>query len=503
MADYALIVFIFILVILSASGFDDTSFSNFDYYSDAYEQEVENDTLDLFPFPSLVFPNTSLCLPSLGEFYIVNRGLSDVEIYSIQSTNAQFYPLLQSKIISGNSNLTVKSVFLPFNTTFITSVFQINSSVGNYLYQVKGYGTENLYGVRPYLNNKVYVGNPSMEFPIVIRNPFNESLQILEVFTTDNFIALKGRTWNESVKPLDSTTNKNNWLLEGFSSREVISFSLLTRMPAGFYRGFIHLHTNKDKIIIPVEMDLHNGGITPLNRDLKFGTFTKKNEKKSVDLLFWNFGTSPIKVQSITALYPESRLIIDMEPSTIVSPSPTRSAKVATLNFITKTMDRITGRLLITTNDSNSAYAAFELTYSGIVLTGKIAFSVANTTFYISPMQPHSPDDPANIYQRSIWFSNRFNLPVEVYSAYLTSCMEFLTVNASLMENSIVESFHSFPPLILTLSRFQFRMKQESLPRTCWIEIASNVTLQRIPIHLISGRLELEAFEAVRSCLLF
>jgi hypothetical protein len=484
---------IYLLLLLFLSffifSFQDSVFSNFDY-TDYYEED-DNDQNDILHFsPDLLFfENASLCIPKLGEFEIRNPGSHSVNILNIDSMDRQFFPLFsQAQQIQPNSSLKIQALFLPNNqnsVTPISSIFHINTSIGDHIYQVKGFGIPNQYKVRAFMGNKNYVGMASPDISIKVYNPFPEPLQILEIFTTENFIALHSQSINSTV-------------VKPYALTEVISFSLITRIPAGYYHGFIHLHTNKDKMIIPVEMELKNGGLFPSFRELPFGLFTKKGEKKLIELTFWNFGSVPIQVTSITPINPEPRLTIEMDKPTLIPPSLDNPSKVAIFMLTTKTMDRIGGRILITTNETNSAYSAFEITYSGTVLHGKIAAGVTNTAFYISPAQLATQEKTNLTVSRMVTLTNRFNLPIQIEGVHVTTCSNFLSMNMMEIAGATADSFKNYPPILLELDILAFRLaRYESLPKTCWLEIDSNATLQRIPIHLIAGKLELEAFEAV------
>ena len=56
--------------------------------------------------------------------------------------------------------------------------------------------------LRPFLGSRLTAGAESFDQPILIQNPFDEPLQIREVFTTEDFMSLKG------MPPLLSTTTQ-------------------------------------------------------------------------------------------------------------------------------------------------------------------------------------------------------------------------------------------------------------------------------------------------------
>jgi hypothetical protein len=566
---------------------EDTVFSSFDY-SDFYEDETEPE--DPLPFTisfqpeRLNFKDSPLCIASVAEFTIVNSGKFSVEILSISSTDSQFHPLFfRKEHLLPNTSFSVQAFFLPYFERTFKSSFLINNSLGEQLvYSVEGNGIPNPFRVKPFLHNRALAGSAFPFYPITLFNPYNEPLQILEVFTSESFLSLNEIEFNSTTSFLSTNQNASSlsssssssalssnlssaslsrltWVIEPFTSRAVISFTIVTKMLAGFYRGFIHIHTNKEKMIVPVEIELLSGGLSlypshlsPVENQLSndypvsppgkmslpvvdFGLFTRKNEKISVDLSFWNYGLDSVRVLSVTTLQHDSRLKIDLQsdfpmksnsenlnvvPSALSSSalvSVDGPTKVAVLTFTAKTFDRIDGRLLITTNDSNPALAAFEVVYTGTLLQGRVTVNPANTTIFLSPslLIPDSNDlmgllsssskrsrkqDSAkrNVISRVLIFTNRYNMPVTIHSAIPASCSEFIRMNSSLLDHSVVDSFRSFPPLFVEIDISQFRGNNEKeavFPKTCWLEVLTNVSSQRFPVHFITGQLRVELFE--------
>jgi hypothetical protein len=541
-----------------------TVFSSFDY-SDFYEEQTEAEELssfDLSFFPDrLNFNDSPLCIASVSEFTIVNSGKVSVEILSISSSDSQFHPLFfRKELLHPNTSLSVQAFFLPYFEQPFKSTFFINNSLGDQLiYSVEGKGVPNPFRVKPFLSNRALVGSSFPFYPITLFNPYKEPLQILEVFTSESFLSLNEIEFSSAssnssnhdaffFSPSSSTVSSNmsssslsrlTWVIEPFTSRDIISIAIVTKMLAGFYRGFIHIHTNKEKMIIPVEIELLSGGLSlypPGSRIgensllppressqqlIDFGLFTRRNEKISVDLAFWNYGLHSIHVLSVTSLQDDSRLTIDFD--SIVVPSAVSSSsygptKVATLSFTAKSFDRIDGRLFITTNDSNAALAVFEVHYSGTFLQGRLTVSASNTTIFLSPSllmtdnndlsrllsssslkKSRKQDSPnRNIISRSVIFTNGYNTPVAIRSSVAASCSDFIRVNSSLLDSSIAESFHTFLPLFLEIDISQFKgnkAKEVVFPKTCWLEIITNVSSQRFPIHFITGQLKVELFE--------
>lgn len=485
----------------------ESAFSNQEY-NDFYEEDFvfEGNSIRenrvLFTPDALFFNQSSVCIPVISEFTISNTFEVDLVIYGISSSDTQFHPILSVPYyIQPNSEIRIQTLFLPYFPRVSTSVFTLNTSLGEYRDDVSGKGIANPYGVHPYLNNRAFVGVPWQDQSIVVFNPHDHKLNILEVFTSEDFLTLKGRPLLNSEKSatitshLDdsSVSSKTLWTIDSNSSKEVISFTLMTKLRVGSYEGFIHLRTDVDKMIIPVKMDLSSGGLSLTVSDLSFGVFTRKFEKRVVEVSFWNYGGENVLITNIIPLQQDNRLVVEILPNPLVPAVQSSPTKVANLVFTAKNNDRIYGKLLVTTNDTNSVYAAFEVTYQGFILQGKLYISPANTTFSI---QSTRPNEIATV-SKHIYLSNRYNTAVRVNSVFVATCSEFLSINSTQIVTTVAESFRAFSPLTVGLDQQSFLSRKEATPKTCWLEVVTNITSHRVPIHIISGKLELESSDAV------
>jgi hypothetical protein len=100
---------------------------------------------------------------------------------------------------------------------------------------------------------------------------------------------------------------------------------------------------------------------------------------------------------------------------------------------------------------------------------------------------------------KHIYLSNRYNTAVRVNDVSVASCSEFLRLNSTQIEATVAESFRAFSPLMVELDQGSFLMRKEATPKTCWLEVVTNITSHRVPIHIISGKLNLESSDVVSS----
>eukprot|EP00599_Poterioochromonas_sp_BG-1_P009741 CAMPEP_0173139182 /NCGR_PEP_ID=MMETSP1105-20130129/4113_1 /TAXON_ID=2985 /ORGANISM="Ochromonas sp., Strain BG-1" /LENGTH=1473 /DNA_ID=CAMNT_0014051879 /DNA_START=117 /DNA_END=4538 /DNA_ORIENTATION=+ len=417
---------------------------------------------------------------------VINHADSGVELYSIYSLDAQFYPLFFHPLtIPPKSNISVTILYLPQVVNFAETILQLNTSSGEVEYEVGGVGIASPYHSTPFLQLKAYIGAPTQEQAVHVFNPYHHPLYIFEIFTLENFLIFKE---NAALGTL--TDNKRGdvpsyySVIEPGETKDLISFSFNTKMPAGFYRGFLHIQTNIDTLILPIEIDLVPGGLSLSRPDISFGIFTRRNERKTVDLSFWNHGLSDVMITNIIPLQTETRLGIEMETFPIVRPNEMEPIRVARLTFVSKSMDRIQGKLLITTNDSQNAYAAFEVAYTGIILQGRISMASNNATIFLSSTQT-----------LSLHLYNRFNVPIIIRDIKVSTCPEFVRWDTSAIKGSISAPNQAFPPFLLLMNKSD-NVESEIKSKTCWIELTTNASFQRLPLHFVSGKLSLEAFEA-------
>ena len=125
------------------------------------------------------------------------------------------------------------------------------------------------------INIKVAVGQ-RVNKHIEIYNPHDEVLSVKEIFTNQAFLHL---TLPKGLSPRAKGGGGGSWNVPPTSWSKVMSLSFHgTR--GGRHRGFVHVRTNIETLVIPVEVHVMNAGVHLFPDLLDFETLTSKMEKK-------------------------------------------------------------------------------------------------------------------------------------------------------------------------------------------------------------------------------
>jgi hypothetical protein len=424
--------------------------------------------------------------------------------------------------------MSIQLLFLPYHIRSVNATVTIVTSVGDFTYNLVGVSTSNPYGLRPFIGNRIISGVP-LEVPIVMRNPHADPLRIREIFTTEEFLSLhsgskggsgsgtrgtgnggsgddeeggvRGGAGSSAVVQKDgessivpSVREADQWLIEPGVEKEVISLSMSSSSP-GHYFGYVHIKTDADKIVIPVDLLVLEGGLLPVDSVLDFGILTSSNAQKTIDFRVVNSGSSDISILEIVPTNPDTQLRIDMGQSRVKAGE---QAIIASLTYTGSKVGKFQNKLLVMTNHSNAAYASFEASYEVSVLRGGIGLMFNDSVFYLPVWNRTSlaasqlelaEDGKAGYEVRKLVLTNYFSAPLTLQGVAADTCNEAITVTA-MPEILIANKMDRWGPvtLVYNLSNaIHISSSKEGLPFTCWLELWTNISSHRIPLHIMDG----------------
>jgi hypothetical protein len=433
---------------------------------------------------------------SFVDFEVLNGGNGFLDINWIKSSNPQFHAILVEPIsISPSSSRHIQVIFLPQSQQDIEAELTIITSEGTFVYPVIAFSTLNPYRVRPLMFEKVVIGTNFMHHPISVHNPHSDMLNVLEIHTADQFVHLIG------VPAMISDTssivpNVGMWAILPNHSNHVISFTIDTNLAEGTHKSFVYIETDHDKLVVPLILEMVPVSIKVV-KPLNFGVLTQEHESRTLDLILSNDGPNDIKVLGIRKLscHPDIPLRIQLNPNPIIYHSTAGSvlsSMVATVTAIasSETTD-FSGTLEVVTNSSLKQWSTFHIMLNGSITRGNILFDHKETTFVINW---HGGSWPDKIIQ-FIHLTNGYHTTATLQRIGLASCVEFMKIGYAGKQNIMQHGF-SWPPIRLELVTDSLK-RHNVLPKTCWLEISTNISSQRIPLHLIDGKMDIKLLESV------
>lgn len=455
----------------------------------------------LFRPARLLFSSTPICIPSISEFEIINPKDIDVELYAVESLNTQFQSVMfQPQTIPALGNAIVPVIFLPYILTASSTELKVNSSLGVYHYKIEGIAVANPYRLHPFLFAPGVVGHPIEDQIIKIFNPHRDPVHILEIFTTVDFINLKGFPINHQQKNSSSNDMKqpqenvsiSAWMIQPGEEKEIIRFSLSTStMTAGVHSGFIHIKTDLDHFAIRVEIELTQGRIGLVTENLDFGVVTNRNQRKTLDLVFFNNGEADVMIMDVYVQNRDPQVEINLFSEPMIESYNGYHVKVGTITFIPQTTGEFHGKLVVVTNLTDPTVSTLEIDYFATVFLETVELQADESTFVVG----HHTHKSAKNVVRTLHLSRFFSISVDIVSIEFPGCREFLSINYShkaiTRNESAIITFHEQ----LFLSKVKDDL--ERIPKTCWMDIVTNYTLHKVPLYIIDGLLQIELINAV------
>ncbi len=425
-----------------------------------------------------------ICLASIEYIEVLNLSDKDeLHIFSVASESAHFHASFKHTVLPPRANLSIPVVFLakvlgPAETSLV-----IQTNLGGFIYQVSGVGVPNQYAVEPLVGVKVLVQH-WYSAPITLYNPTSDTLVVKEVFTSGGFLhlSLPGSVGT----PVD---NRRLWELTPYQRKQIINLDFQAAN-AGKYQGFIYIKTDRDMLIVHVEVTVVKSALQLTVDELDFGTLTALQHRhsatdltapltRSVTLTLLNGHAHAVHVHELTlsALQNDpniaAKIDLKIDFHGPMDLAPLTSRDIGTVTFAAKVDGVYRGKLAVKTNDT--AQARIELPFKARVIGGHVIPELASTTFPISVKGP-----PFSAVVQPIQLTNKLATPFTVLTAELNDPL-FRITHLTPVSSVPVNSTWSGVTVSFTANSTQSH-RSELILRT-------NITTLHVPLTSYSGRL--------------
>ena len=426
-----------------------------------------------------------MCIPTVSEFVIENGNSFDVHVTGVLSSAPQFLPLMfQPQVLAPGQSAIIQLLFLPYRVERVEATLTVSSSVGAVTYDVTGIAAPNPYRLFPVVGHRLTVGE-RLDQSIVVHNPFEDPLHVREVFTTEDFLSLRGEALGTDG---GRSAASGVWEISPGAEVEVVQLSIACAEP-GLHTGYVHVKTDRDSIVVPVEVEVSSRQVSSA-LSLNFGVVTSSSAAQ-LDLWLMNSGDSDLAVLEIVPSLSDHGLTIDLEPNAVLIAGI--STKVAKVTYAGGQRGRASGTLLVTTNHSSPALAVIEIPYQASVMLGGIGFSRSSAVHLLEYRVLEGEESSASDFP----LYNYYNAPVSLSSASVETCAGFVEMLSDLKALPVedTESWHRLKLLVHRHDAVNTLRPLGRLPFTCWLDVGTNVSTHRIPLHLTDGCLRLHFFE--------
>ncbi len=455
----------------------------------------------------LNFKKRPTCIPQKEGIILMNKETAgELHVYSVSSNTPNFQASDFKKVTLApgqSSSFTV--IFLPRTLGVVHATLVIETSMGGFVYALQGEGTANAYKATALLDVKVPVGvNSKATFELF--NPHAAPLRIKEIFTNQGFLHLmlppgpsllpseRKRSSSNSITSSSSSTGSSStgsisspsgasahsdegglWVVPTHKSSHIINLSFQSNTP-GKHSGFIHVRTDADDLVIPVELNVMKGGLHFLPEEIVFDTMIVPGQKKDVPIGLLNSTPNPIAIVEVSSATPaDPQLKLSFRKGTVVGAGSERVIAAATYTGTRE--GTFSGKIQVRTNASAPEYRLLEVPYETRVVFGSIQTSSANTTFIVGspPLEP---------VEKQITISNRFPHPLQLSSATVED-PSFDVVD--FVPDTVVPVGSRSRPIVI-----RFTPQSTMALFTTSLALATNITTLHIPIQCYHGRLILQ-----------
>lgn len=544
------LLFVFVVIIVDGKPEQDVFMTSVEIGGDAELHDLASDPFDELSFQPAVlsYVDSPVCIPTVSEFVISNAFDYDVQLYSVVSDNTQFHPVMfQPQVLPSHHSLSVQLLFLPYFVEQSNATLTFSSSVGDIQYTVRGSAVKNDYLIHPFVGHRLPAG-VVYEQPIVIYNPFAEVLHIREVFTTEEFMSLRGAgmgggggadgddaQFEEQTSfgsDSSSAQQAKMWEIEPFTSKEVIRLSISSRT-TGDYQGYVHVKTNKNDMVIPVELLVIEGGLSLIPEIIDFGVIPTPDLSRYVDIYIVNSGSADVEIMDVVPVEPDPLLTIS--PTGEGFPLLVAGEKTLAFRVVLQghTAGLVDNTLLVMTNHPNPALATIETPYRGSIMHGGLGFDNELSYFFL-PVNNRSSVDPllknaGEAHLRAFPLTNFFNSDISIEAVSASSCKDMIavSVDSDMTEpvalddfadatshpgglqfsatRNVIRSNDAWDEIRLVfdaenvLDTFLWNVGKNplyTLPFQCNLEIWTNISTHKIPLYIFDGAVEVTFYDA-------
>lgn len=436
---------------------------------------VPADTLLFFP-SKLQIPDSPQFVPVWTDFEVLNNNPQPKTIQIRHSHCSWISVVISTADIDAYGTLAATVVTSPFMREGPHQcVIELLAGNASYSYTVDWTVLSNQYDIRPHKligSKSDILLEPSRFFSqIPLKNPFAEPLLIHEATAESDYI-------NVFIGSESKATRVN--------SSSILRYSISKpRARPGVYHEYIAVQTSFDRVVIPITVYQTEENLRFVERELDFGTLHARGEKKSRQIVVEYSGMDDIIIKNIYLRHSSPFTTVKVfEPALPVEGNRT---VVGTVTFRALASGEFEGSILVETQ-SSSGEIVKELPFKAAVRFENHIVSPNLAVLRLRPFQRGGRSDRI----RLSFEKGRYIIPLSddsfvIEEAQLVTCQNVLAIDHFMQEGRSV--------LVVHVLRDIEEEEIKSGLRTCWVEVASNASFHKVPLHLSTGRVELDALQ--------
>ncbi|CAF0749813.1 unnamed protein product [Adineta ricciae] len=450
--------------------------------------------------PLLDFGAQAMAMPRMQTVIIINDDSQPVELQSLSGATVQFYSsFFTQKTLSANGgNTSINVYYLPRTLGLTKSIFTIKTNRGTVHYYVNGIGTLSPFHIRPLIGANIPL-NSTFEYTVHFYNPYNHSIDINEIFTSDENLFIELLSYKQQRnKIVKSFEHQQQWHMKPYEVKPIIKINYYAYKLERLH-GFYCIKTNSnDTIVVPVEINVSDEQSLYSNVDIL--EFSPENFIRStarpirIPIYVINNGKTPVTITDVrVGTVNINHLTVHYEKLQVPA-GLHQLTKIADLiiqpQLIPDGIKRVRGSVQVYTLPALTVdEPTLQIPFRTTVLHGSLDYDRTASYFYI----PSSSIDSSNDNKeecRAIKLLNRFNSSVVIYSV-TTDKTELLSqyIRLNILSPFIYASPGQtvFPVCISVIKSSVLRAPFNNLEAS--LTLHTNLSYFHLPLHLYNGLL--------------
>lgn len=436
---------------------------------------IPADSLLFFP-SKLQIPDSPQFVPVWTDFEVLNNNPLPKTFQMRHSHCSWISVVISTTDIDAYGTLVATVVTSPFMREGPHQcVIELLAGNASYSYTVDWTVLSNQYDIRPHelIGSKSDILLEPSRFysQIPLKNPFAEPLLIHEATAESDYI-------NVFIGSESKATRVN--------SSSVLKYSISKpRAKPGVYHEYIAVQTSFDRVVIPITVYQTEENLRFVERELDFGTLHTRGERKRRQIVVEYSGMDDIIIKNIYVRHSSPFTTVKVfEPALPIEGNRT---VVGSITFQALASGKFEGSILVETQSSFREIVK-ELPFKAEVRFENHIVSPNLAVLRLRPFQRGGGGDHIRLsFQRGQYVVPLSDDSFVIEEAQLVTCQNVLAIDHHMREGRSVLVVHVLRDI-----------EEEDIKaglRTCWVEVASNASFHKVPLHLSTGRVELDALQ--------
>lgn len=236
--------------------------------------------------------------------------------------------------------------------------------------------------------------------------------------------------------------------------------------------------------MVPVELEVLDNQLASATEYLDFGILTTVGQKSSQHLWLFNSGNDDLQVLDASLSEPDSSTLVNILDHSLPAG---RNTPIALVEYKAgMKQGRFNGIILVSTSHPIHSLSIVRIPFTVAIVYGGVGFNRSMATFIVS-------SDDVGVREVPFPLVNYNALPMTLLSASVSTCEQIFDLHPLVYSN--VTSLSIWNTVTIVFNMEKAKKVSSRFPLTCTLDVNTNVSLHRIPLHVTNGWLKTIFYE--------